>query len=141
MDNRNVTVQRSWWDRNWKWLIPTGCLSLILIFSLFIGGIFYAITSSMKNSAPYKEAIKQVQKNKLVTEKLGDFIESDGMITGEVNISGPSGTVDLQIPIKGTKGEGVLVVVADKQNSQWKYKVMHVNLNDSTEQINLLKNN
>jgi hypothetical protein len=139
MENENGIVQRSWWSRNWKWFIPTGCLSLILVFSLFIGGIFYAITSSMKNSDAYKEAMKQVQKSELVAERLGGSIESDGMITGDINISGSTGTADLQIPIKGSKGEGVLFVVADKQNVQWKYKVMYVYLNDSKEQINLLK--
>jgi len=30
----------NWWSRNWKWFVPTGCLTLILLFSLFLALIF-----------------------------------------------------------------------------------------------------
>ncbi|QSW89924.1 MULTISPECIES: cytochrome c oxidase assembly factor Coa1 family protein [Flavobacterium] len=139
MEDSNELIQRkNWWDRNWKWFVPTGCLSLIILFGLFIAGIFFGVTSMMKDSDAYKESIAAVKKNKIVTEKLGNPIETDGMISGSINVSGDKGECDLQIPIKGPKGKGTLFVVAHKRG-KWNYEEMSVYVEKTEEEINLLQ--
>ena len=38
--------RRNWWERNWKWFVPSGCLTLILLGCLFIGLIFTVVMGS-----------------------------------------------------------------------------------------------
>jgi len=138
MEENYNEVRKNWWDRNWKWFVPTGCLSLLVLFGLFIAGIFFGVTSMIKESDAYKGAITEVQHNKAVIEKLGSPIETDGMTSGSINVSGSTGNCDLQIPIKGSKGTGVLFVVAVKRGD-WKYSEMAVYVDETKEEIDLLK--
>lgn len=138
MEDDYVEVRKSWWERNWKWFVPTGCVSILLIFVLFIAGIFFGVTSMMTNSDAYKGAMTEAQKNKLVIEKLGSPIEDDGMTSGSINTTNNGGNCDLQIPIKGPKGKGTLFIVAEKRG-KWKYSEMTVFINSTKEEIDLLK--
>ncbi|UTN06580.1 cytochrome c oxidase assembly factor 1 family protein [Flavobacterium bizetiae] len=138
MEDDYVEVRKSWWQRNWKWFVPTGCVSILLIFVLFIVSIFFGVTSMMTNSDAYKGAMTEAQKNKLVIEKLGSPIEDDGMTSGSINTSNDSGNCDLQIPIKGPKGKATLFIVAEKKGI-WKYSEMTVLIKNTNEEIDLLK--
>ena len=138
MQDNHYQPQKNWWDRNWKWFVPTGCLSFIVLVGLFIASVFFGITSMMKDSDAFKESMLAVQNNKLVIEKLGSPIESDGMISGKINPKYDSGNCDLQIPIKGPKGSGTLFVVADKRG-KWKYREMSVYIKNTEEEIDLLQ--
>lgn len=138
MHDDHYQPKQNWWDRNWKWFVPTGCLSLIIIFGLFIGGIFFGVTSMMKDSDAYKESMTAVQNNKLVVEKLGNPIETDGMISGSINTTNNTGECDLQIPLKGPKGKGTLFVIASKRG-KWKYEQLSVYIEKTDEEIDLLQ--
>lgn len=138
MEDDYVEVRKSWWQRNWKWFVPTGCVSILLIFVLFIVSIFFGVTSMMTNSDAYKGAMTEAQKNKLVIEKLGSPIEDDGMTSGSINTSNDNGNCDLQIPIKGPKGKATLFIVAEKKGT-WKYSEMTVLIKATNEEIDLLK--
>lgn len=137
-DSNELIVRKSWWDRNWKWFVPTGCLSLILLFGLFIAGIFFGVTSMMKDSDVYKETLTEVQHNTVVIEKLGNHIEVNGMTSGNISLSNDTGNCDLQIPIKGSKGNGTIFIVAEKRGT-WKYSVKSVYVESTKEEIDLLK--
>ncbi|CAD5343311.1 hypothetical protein FLA105535_03309 [Flavobacterium bizetiae] len=138
MEDEYVEVRKSWWERNWKWFVPTGCVSILLIFVVFIASIFFGVTSMMTNSDAYKGAMIEAQKNKQVIEKLGSPIEDDGMTSGSINTTNDSGNCDLQIPIKGPKGKATLFVVAQKKGT-WKYSEMSVLIKNTKEEIDLLK--
>ncbi|KAF2338048.1 cytochrome c oxidase assembly factor Coa1 family protein [Flavobacterium ginsenosidimutans] len=139
MEDSNELIQRkSWWNRNWKWFVPTGCLSLLVLFALFIAGIFFEVTSIIKDSDAYKESITAVQNNKIVVEKLGSPIETDGMVSGNITSTNDVRTCDVQIPIKGPKGKGTLFVVGEKRG-KWKYSEMSVYIEKTNEKIDLLK--
>lgn len=138
MEDDYVEVRKSWWQRNWKWFVPTGCVSILLIFVLFIASIFFGVTSMMTNSDAYKGAMTEAQKNNQVIEKLGSPIEDDGMTSGSINTTNDSGNCDLQIPIKGPKGKATLFVVAQKKGT-WKYSEMTVLIKNTNEEIDLLK--
>jgi glycerate kinase len=139
MEDSNELIQRkSWLNRNWKWLIPSGCLTLLILFGLFIGGIFYEVTSIIKDSDAYKESMTAVQNNKLVVEKLGSPIETDGMVSGNVTSTNDVRTCDVQVPIKGPKGKATLFVVGEKRG-KWKYSEMSVYIENTDEKIDLLQ--
>jgi hypothetical protein len=105
---------------------------------LFIAGIFFGVTSMMKDSDVYKQTLTEVQHNKVVIEKLGNHIEADGMTSGNISLSNDTGNCDLQIPIKGSKGNGTIFIVAEKRGT-WKYSVKSVYIESTKEEIDLLK--
>jgi hypothetical protein len=115
-------------------MIPSGCLSLIL----FVVLLFVAVFSMMKKSDVYQHSMEVAQKNEQVIEKIGNQIESDGMISGNISTTNYSGNAQLDIPIKGTKGTGLLHVIAVKQNNIWTYHTLEFYKKDSDAPINLL---
>ena len=133
----NEPIKKDWFSRNWKWFVPTGCLSLIIIAGAFVATLFFGITSIMKDYDAYKGAMTEVQQNKLVKEKLGEPIESDGMVSGSINVNNDAGNCDIQIPIKGSKGTGTVFVVATKRG-KWKYSELSVYIEKTEEEIDLL---
>lgn len=129
---------RSWFGRNWKWAVPTGgCLLLIVFIVVFAGSLFVGVTSMFKDSTPYKDAFSQAQTNEYVIQALGEPIESDGMISGNINYSGDEGHAEFSIPIKGPNGQARIMVDADKSNDLWTYKRLEVILDDTGEVIEL----
>ncbi|KAF2335075.1 cytochrome c oxidase assembly factor Coa1 family protein [Flavobacterium daemonense] len=140
MEDSNELIQdkRSWWNRNWKWFVPTGCVSLIVLFALFIFGVFFEVTSIIKDSDAYIESMELVQHNKILVEKLGSPIETDGMVSGTVSTTNDVRKCDVQVPLKGPKGKATLFVVGEKRG-KWKYSEMSVYIKKTDEKIDLLK--
>src|SRR5207244_4022815 len=91
--------KRNWWGRNWKWVVPAGCLAGVLlcggVVALTVGLVFGAI----KSSEPYTEALARAKADDRVKDLLGEPVEAGYWVTGEISISGPSGKADLAIPI------------------------------------------
>lgn len=132
--------QKSWFGRNWIWVVPVGgCLTLIIIGMVFIGSIFFGVTKMFKNATPYEYALEQASQNREVILILGNTIESDGMISGNISIDNNSGSADFSIPIKGSKGTGRVFVVAEKKNGEWIYEKLYVLIKETQEEINLLE--
>lgn len=136
--NELIVDKRNWWNRNWKWFVPTGCLSLIVLFALFLVGVFFEVTSIIKDSDAYIESMELVQHNKILIEKLGSPIETDGMVSGTVSAVNDIRKCDVQVPLKGPKGKATLFVVGEKRG-KWKYSEMSVYIEKTDEKIDLLK--
>ncbi|MCF6133288.1 cytochrome c oxidase assembly factor Coa1 family protein [Flavobacterium wongokense] len=141
MEDYYPVPPKNWFQRNWKWFVPTGCLSLIIVVVLFGIALFKGITSVMKDSDVYQHSISVAKKNKTVNEKIGTPLEDNGMISGSINTSGYSGSAQLDIPIKGKKGEGIIHVEAEKKNDIWIYHTLDFYTKGSVTPISLLEQN
>lgn len=91
----------------------------------------------MKDSTPYKEAMALTQENEAVIAALGEPIETSGMLQGNINTSGNTGSVDLRIPLEGPEGKGILFVVADRTGEVWTYHRLEVVITKTNEVIGL----
>ncbi len=131
--------QRSWFARNWGWVLGGGCLTLIIIVGLFIGGIIYKVADVVKESETYNYAYAKTITNEKVIEFLGEPIEANGVGNTSYNYVNGKTSVDLSIPIKGPKDEGEIFVSAEKIYDEWTYKALYVKINGETETINLLE--
>lgn len=130
---------KNWFNRNWKWAVPTGgCLLVIILFIAFAGTMFMGVTSLFKDSEPYKNALLKAQTNEVVIEAIGEPIETSGMTKGSINYSNGEGHTNLDIPIKGPKGKAIIRVVADKYSEEWEYILMEVIVSETHEKIPLL---
>jgi hypothetical protein len=130
--------QPNWWSRNWKWFVPAGCLTIILLFVAFVGGMVLLIFGSMKQADVYKESIGRAQSDPAVAQKLGSPIEPGMFLSGNINVSGPSGEAKIEIPIHGPKGKGTIYVEATKSAGKWNYSVMQVAVEGEDTRIDLL---
>ncbi len=131
--------QKSWLGRNWKWLVPVGCFSFILLFLAFIALIVAIGFGVLKNEEVYKQAVAKARAHPAVIQKLGTPIEEGYFFTGEFNVTPEGGICKIGIPISGPRGKGTLHVDAVKQTGEWHYNALEVEITGETERINLLE--
>jgi hypothetical protein len=132
------TNQRTWFGRNWKWVLPVGCLGPLTLLILGCAGIFGIIMGSMKHSWAYSEGLALARQNTEVVAVMGEPIETGFLTSGSINVSGSSGNADLAIPINGPKSKGTLYVVAHKQVGEWMFDNADVEIDGQQKRINLL---
>ena len=130
--------QKSWFARNWGWVLGGGCLSIIVVVVLAVGGLIYKVSDTIKEAEPYKYALAKTIENENVIEFLGSPIETNGMGSTSYQYSNGTTTAELAIPIKGPKDEGSIIVSAEKINDEWAYSLLYVKIDGETEAINLL---
>ncbi|MFC4723077.1 cytochrome c oxidase assembly factor Coa1 family protein [Geojedonia litorea] len=131
--------QKSWFGRNWLWVVPiSGCLMVILLIVFGIGAAIFGVTKVLKNSSPYTYAFELAEENENVKYSLGKPIVTDGVMSGSININNDHGEVDFRIPIKGSKRKGTIIVVGEKYDGIWTYEKLYVLIKETNEEINLL---
>ena len=131
--------RKGWWGRNWKWFVPTGCLTLLLVVGGCIAGLVGFVFSLIKSSDAYKDALAAAQASPAVQKALGTPIEAGLLVMGNIHVSGTSGNADLTIPISGPKGEATIYAVATKSAGKWTFDRLEVAIEDSDERLDLLK--
>jgi hypothetical protein len=137
--NNELVAYPSWWKRNWKWAVPLGgCLSLIVIFIMVVGSVFYGVTTVLEESQPYEFALETINQDKEITSVLGSPIVKDGMIQGSYTNNNGTKTADMKIPISGPNGFGILFVHATGDDDDWTYDEIRIEIKDD-ESIDLLQ--
>lgn len=135
-----IKLQKSWWGRNWKWVVPVGgCFSLIVLMILGLGGLIFGFTSAVNDSTAFKEAMKRTSENEYIVSTLGEPIEKDGLGSTSMNYSNGLKTVQFSIPIKGPNGTATLKVIGEGIDDTWKYAQMDVFLSERDTIVNLLE--
>src|ERR1044072_4456383 len=129
----------NWWQRNWKWFVPLGCLTVAMLFLAFVGSILVIVFSAMKSTDVYKEALARAKADPAVIEALGLPVKDGFLVSGNTNVNGPSGESNLAIPIYGTKGKGTIYVSSNKSLGQWNYSGLVVEVGQTHKRIDLLQ--
>src|SRR5687767_11579148 len=106
----NPPERKGWFGRNWKWFVPAGCLSVIVIAGAIVAAIVYFAFGAMKSSYAYQEAMTRTRANADAIRELGEPIESGWMISGSIKLNDSSGKADLSIPVSGPKKSGKVYV-------------------------------
>jgi len=127
----------TWWDRNWKWFVPTACVGAVLAFACFAALLITVVFGFIKSSDAYKEAVARAKAEPAVIQNLGSPIEEGLFVTGNINVSGASGRADLAIPISGPNGEATVYVEAVKSAGQWTFSKLIIEVKKSGERIDL----
>jgi len=131
--------QKSWFSRNWIWVVPTGgCLVIILLFVFGIGAAIFGVSKMFTGSAPYEYAVEQASTNPRVIEILGEPVETAGIMQGNISLKNDSGEVAIKIPLKGPNGKGSVTIKGDKTDGEWVYEELYVLIKETNEKINLL---
>jgi hypothetical protein len=136
--NKNLTEQKSWWQRNWKISIGLAIVMLIILSSVFsssFGDIVADYTKAYANPALYEVPLEKVRANKRVQETLGTIEPIDNMtiLNGEVIYSNVKKTVKSTIKITGENGKAMLDIFAEFENNNWYYKTITVRIKNPPE--------
>ena len=123
-----------------EWVVPVGgpaCRGL-LVGSCVFGLIMY-VSSLVRSSDAYKEAMARAQASPAVQAALGTPITSGSLPSGNISVSGSTGSADISISISGPKGKGTLYVVAVKSAGTWEFNTLEVQVEGMPERINLME--
>jgi hypothetical protein len=134
----NTPQQKGWFGRNWKWFVPVGCLSMVMMIVVLVAAVAYFALGSIKSSYVYQEAIAKTRSNAAVVRELGEPIEPGWLISGNINVNESSGNADVSIPVSGPKKSGKVYVSAVKKLGKWDFSALEVEIEGKTERINLL---
>ena len=134
--------QKGCWGRNWKWIVPTGCLGLILLGVAIVACVFFFVISAVKSSEVYQYALEKARSNPEVVAELGEPIKDGWLVQGSVETSvGGSGHAKFQIPISGPKKAGTIYAEALKDphvvGGTWYFTTLYVEVAGRADRIDL----
>jgi Cytochrome oxidase complex assembly protein 1 len=133
------TAKPNWWMRNWKWFVPLGCFSLVVLFVGLVTSVVLIAFSAVKSTDVYKDAVARAKSHPAVIEALGSPITEGVLVSGNTNVNGASGEANLSIPISGPKGNGTVYVAAKKSLGRWNYSGLVLEINKTHQRIDLLE--
>jgi hypothetical protein len=136
--NNELIDQKSWWKRNWKWLVPLSGIILIslgIFFSSGMDGIATDLVQAYADTELYDNALEKAKSDERVTELLGEIkpIDQLAILEGHVEYSNDNKTVNSSIRIIGNKGKGSLDISADRMNNEWNYTKINVRIKNPPE--------
>ncbi|TXE20203.1 hypothetical protein ES731_06750 [Psychroflexus gondwanensis] len=136
--NNELIEQKSWWKRNWKWLVPVSgiiMISLAIFFSSGMDGIGADLAQAYTDTELYKNALEKVKSDQKANELLGKIepIDKLAILEGEVHYTNENQTVNSTIRLKGTKGKAKLDISADRINNEWNYTKINVRIKNPPE--------
>jgi TonB family protein len=108
--------------RNWKWMVPVGCLGLILGAVVLIAGILFFAMSAMKSSEVYVGALGVAQAHPAAKERLGEPIKDGWFVKGNISFDAGGGSANFEVPVSGPKTSGTLFVRAVSPEGTWMYE-------------------
>ncbi len=115
-----------------------GCLGVIVVGVLFLGGLFVFITAAIRSTDAYQLAVSTAQHDPSVLAALGAPVEPGWTTTGQVDVTGAGGRANLTIPISGPRGAGTINVRADKTGGKWIFSTLAVQVEGRPTPLDLL---
>lgn len=133
-----IRDEKSWWERNWVWVLVVG---IVLILTVFAGTIVGGVMYWFRNSVPFQRAMDRVNQHTASRRLLGSPVTAGWIVTGNLSVSADGGGhARLQIPVSGPTGSGNLVVVAEKTSAQgWSFRVLKLVPDGDRTPIDLLE--
>lgn len=136
--NNEPINQKTWWQRNWKWVVPVcGMLliSIIVFFTSGMGGIATDFAQAYSDTELYEKAINKAEADPRVQELLGKIqpIDKTAILEGEADYSNNDQTVNSTIRIIGAKGKARMDITAFRKNNEWVYSKINIRIKTPPE--------
>jgi len=124
--------------RIWPWVvIPLGCFSVMLVCCGGFTLLGISVLGALKSSEPYRSGLERAQTNERVKEVLGEPIDANFIVQGNVSLNNNDGEADITFPVSGPKGAGQVHVQGTKTNGVWSYEEISITLEQGSEVIDL----
>src|SRR4051812_428590 len=122
-----------------KWLF-IGCGGGLVLMVALVCGILALAFGALRNAEVVRMAVTRASANPEVRAALGTPLKTGWMVSGSINVSGPSGNADMSVPVSGPKGSGTIYLVARKSAGQWTFQQLEVAVGERPERIRLQPN-
>jgi hypothetical protein len=109
-----------------------------LLLVLFAAALFVGVTSSLKATDAYREAVARAVGNEAVKAELGAPIEPTPWVLGSVHVNGAHANTQLTIPIRGSRAEGRIHARATRNAGVWSFSQLEVEVDGKTPTLPLL---
>lgn len=130
---------RGWLERNWPWVLPAGCLTLLLLLFGAIALVVALAFSLLRGSDVYQQAVGIARGSPVVIEHLGTPVEPGWLVRGSINTSGASGHAELALPLSGPRADATLYIEARRRAGQWEFRLMVLELDGDGRRFDLLE--
>ena len=120
-----------------KW----GCGCSLLFIIVFIGGcgsLAYWGFQELKQSTPIRKALDVAGSHPEVQKQLGVPLEMTWIFSGSMNFENDDGHANVEIPVAGPKGAGVIHVHGEKRDGEWIFTKMACVVDGSGQVIDFL---
>lgn len=98
------------------------------------------VFTAVKSTDVYKDAVARAKSHPAVLEALGSPVTEGFLVSGNTNVDGASGEANLSIPVSGPKAKGTIYVAANKSLGRWNYSGLVLEIANTHQRIDLLKN-
>ena len=133
MPEGSLVPQRGWWSRNWKWVVPVGCLGTLASCGCLGAAIVVMGLSSLTKLGAYTEAVAIATSDAEVRRELGTPIDTGWPRQSSVSSNNGRTQARFSIPLDGPQADGTLHVDAEKEDdSEWRYRTLDVELENGT---------
>ena len=122
----NANTERTWWQRNTKWIVLGAILTGLLFLATLVLGIFFVVVAATRSSEVYQTSVARAQADPEVIARLGEPVEPGLLVSGNIQVENREGEAEISIPLSGPQGEATLTVVAHKRAGVWRYEIMQV---------------
>lgn len=129
---------KSFFERNWGCLVPIGCLVVLVALAAFVAIVVGIATLGIRSSDAYEDAMARASAHPAIVAELGPPIESGWFVSGSLQVSGSTGTADLEIPLRGSLREGTLYAVATKSAGRWTFSTLELEIEGKPARVSLL---
>jgi len=133
----DLIEQKSWFTRNWKWLILIIVVFtslLILLFSSKLGGNIIGIAKVYSESSVLDHAFEIAKKDKKVIQILGKLhpISKLAIVEGAHQYSNDYNTLKITVDVIGSKMENKIRskmdIHADRNGNEWMYRSINIRI-------------
>lgn len=129
-----------WFGRNWKWFVPVGCVTVLLLAVGVAAVIGYGVLGMYENSSlavPKRDALAAAQASPAVKQALGEPMEMGFMMSGTISVNDDRGQADVSYPIHGPRGKGRVKLVGELEDGRWVYSVLEAQIQGQPAPIDL----
>ncbi len=139
----DLVENKSWWNKNWKWIIPVFGIFLISIFAISttdIGKNTIDIVKAYADPDLVETALNKACENEEVKNLLGTLNEIDKIakLEGSVKYSNNDTSVDISVRVKGSKGNGRMRIIAERNGETWEYKKIVIGIKKLKKTIEII---
>jgi hypothetical protein len=93
--------------------------AVLASFALFCSTLMFAVEGMFHRSQIYKITLNEAERSPCVAAKVGNPLTPGWIVTGNMEESDANGSAHFEVPVKGPKGTGNVVVSANKQGGAW----------------------
>ena len=130
--------EKNWLERNAGWKIPIGCLLVVVLLGGFVATIFAIVSLSFRKSEVFQQAIARAEKSPQIAARIGTPLHPDWLPQGHIEVSGSTGTAQMEIPVTGPRGKAVISLDAQKVAGIWQFRKLEIQFEGQADSINLL---